>query len=221
MKKFVIYKQVSAKLPIDIKKKLAPQERDIDLYLDNYAESPHEIIGTFCDIGVEANDVRPQLEKALELVRENEATLLVSKLERLSREAPFIATLIDDKRVDFKAASMPEASQVMLYIYAVLRDDEREFISTRTKAVLKGAKARGVKLGGNRPNNQARHSAVREMADQMSLKVYDLIRTNRSDGKSYRYIADQLNQMKIATALGGAWYASTVRNYYLRQASNA
>jgi hypothetical protein len=70
-----------------------------------------------------------------------------------------------------------------------------------------------VKLGGNRPNNQARHDAVKVMADQMALKVSQLIRDNRKTGRSYRVIADQLNVLKVATAKGGKWYASTVRNY--------
>ena len=117
------------------------------------------------------------------------------------------------KKVDFKAASMPTADKVMLHIYAVLSEAERDFISTRTKAALQEAKARGVKLGGNRPNNQARHDAVKVMADQMALKVSQLIKDNRKTGRSYRFIAEQLNDLDVATAKGGKWYASTVRNY--------
>lgn len=219
MKQFVIYTRVSTKSQGDSGLGLEAQERDIRLYLDNYAEEPHEIIGTFCDVESGTKADRPQLQEALELVRQNKATLLLSKLDRLSRKVSFIATLMDDKKVDFKVASMPSADKVMLHIYAVLSEAERDFISTRTKAALKEAKARGVKLGGSRPNNQARHDAVKEKANQMSLKVSKLIKSNRSDGKSYRYIAEQLNQMQVATAQGGSWYASTVRNYDLRQLS--
>jgi DNA invertase Pin-like site-specific DNA recombinase len=213
VKQFVIYTRVSTKSQGDSGLGLEAQERDIRLYLDNYAEEHHEIIGSFCDVESGTKADRLQLQEALELVRQNKATLLVSKLDRLSRKVSFIATLMDDKKIDFKVASMPTADKVMLHIYAVLSEAERDFISTRTKAALQEAKARGVKLGGNRPNNQARHDAVKVMADQMALKVYQLIRDNRKTGRSYRVIADQLNSLKVATAKGGKWYASTVRNY--------
>ena len=221
MKQFVIYTRVSTKSQGDSGLGLEAQERDIRLYLENYAEQQHEVIGTFCDVESGTKADRPQLQEALELVRRKQATLLLAKLDRLSRKVSFIATLMDDKKVDFKVASMPTADKVMLHIYAVLSEAERDFISTRTKAALQEAKARGVKLGGSRPNNQARHDAVKELADQMALKVSQLIKSNRSDGKSYRYIAEQLNQMKVATAQGGLWYASTVRNYDLRNLSDA
>ena len=213
MKQFVIYTRVSTKSQGDSGLGLEAQERDIRLYLENYAEQQHEIIGTFCDVESGTKADRLQLQEALELVRQNKATLLVSKLDRLSRKVSFIATLMDDKKIDFKVASMPTADKVMLHIYAVLSEAERDFISTRTKAALQEAKARGVKLGGNRPNNQARHDAVKVMADQMALKVSQLIKDNRKTGRSYRVIADQLNALKVATAKGGKWYASTVRNY--------
>ena len=221
MKQFVIYKRVSTKSQGDSGLGLDAQERDINLYLENYVEEPHEIIGTFCDVESGTKAERTQLQAALKLVRQNKAILLVSKLDRLSRKVSFITTLMDDKKIDFKVASMPTADKIMLHIYAVLSEAERDFISTRTKAALKEAKARGVKLGGSRPNNQVRHDAVKELADQMALKVSKLIKSNRSDGKSYRYIAEQLNQMQVATAQGGSWYASTVRNYDLRQLSEA
>lgn len=213
MKQFVIYTRVSTKSQGDSGLGLEAQERDIRLYLENYAEQQHEVIGTFCDVESGTKADRPQLQEALELVRRKQATLLLAKLDRLSRKVSFIATLMDDKKVDFKVASMPTADKVMLHIYAVLSEAERDFISTRTKAALQEAKARGVKLGGSRPNNQARHDAVKELADQMALKVFQLIKDNRKAGRSYRFIAEQLNELKVATAKGGKWYASTVRNY--------
>mgnify|MGYP003344182509 CR=1 FL=1 len=213
MKQFVIYTRVSTKSQGDSGLGLEAQERDINLYLDNYAEEPHEVIGRFCDVESGTRADRPQMQEALELVRKTGSTLLVAKLDRLSRKVSFIATLMDDKKVDFKVASMPTADKVMLHIYAVLSEAERDFISTRTKAALKEAKERGVKLGGARPNNQARHDAVKALADQMALSVSQLIKDHRSSGKSYRYIAEQLNQLSVDTAKGGKWYASTVRNY--------
>ena len=216
MKQFVIYTRVSTKSQGDSGLGLEAQERDINLYLDNYAEEPHEVIGRFCDVESGTRADRPQMQEALELVRKTGSTLLVAKLDRLSRKVSFIATLMDDKKVDFKVASMPTADKVMLHIYAVLSEAERDFISTRTKAALKEAKARGVKLGGARPNSQARHDAVKALANQTAMKVSKLIKDQRSSGRSYRDIAEQLNNLDVSTARGGKWFASTVRNYDLR-----
>ena len=56
-----------------------------------------------------------------------------------------------DKKLQFSVASLPSADKNMLYFYGIMAEMERDFISTRTKAALAAAKARGVKLGGARP----------------------------------------------------------------------
>jgi len=219
VKQFVIYTRVSTKSQGDSGLGLEAQERDINLYLETYAEEPHDIIGRFCDVVSGTKADRPQLQEALALVRQTGSTLLVAKLDRLSRKVSFIATLMEDKKVNLTVAQMATATKFQLHIYAALAEEEREFISTRTKAALKEAKARGVKLGGARPNNQARHDAVKALADQTALKVSKLIKDHRSSGRSYRYIAEHLNLLDVATAKGGKWFVSTVRNYDLRVAS--
>ena len=81
---------------------------------------------------------------------------------------------------------------------------------------LRKAKARGVQLGGARPGNEARHAAVKAVADGHADRVRSVIQSYRNNGASYRSIAAHLNQLEIATARGGEWFASTVRNYDLR-----
>ena len=216
MKQFVVYTRVSTKRQGDSGLGLEAQERDINLYLENYAEEPHEVIGTFCDVESGRKSDRPQLTKAIELAKRTGATLLTAKLDRLSRSVAFISALMEDKKLHLKVATMPHADKFQLHIYAALAEQEREFISKRTKAALQEAKVRGVKLGGARPNNQARHDAVKAQADQNALRVSKLIKDLRKGAKSYRYIAEQLNELSVATAQGGRWYASTVRNYDLR-----
>ncbi|NDA28790.1 MAG: hypothetical protein EBZ25_08160, partial [Flavobacteriia bacterium] len=67
MRKFVIYYRVSTKKQGDSGLGLAAQERDVGLYLDNYAEEPWEIVGKFTDIESGANGDRPELWKAIDL----------------------------------------------------------------------------------------------------------------------------------------------------------
>ena len=88
--------------------------------------------------------------------------------------------------------------------------------SVLTREGLRKAKARGVKLGGARPNNQARHDAVKALADAKAKEIKPMIEQCRNDGLSYRKIADKLNEANVPTAQGGKWYASTVLNYNTR-----
>lgn len=85
-----------------------------------------------------------------------------------------------------------------------------------TREGLRKAKARGVKLGGERPNSQARHDAVKALADAKAKEIKPMIDQCRKDGLSYRKIADKLNEANVPTAQGGKWYASTVFNYDTR-----
>ena len=213
MQKFVIYRRVSTKGQGDSGLGLEAQDRDIDLFLTSYAEVPFEVLATFTDIKSGSNKAdRPELAKALALARKEGATLLVAKLDRLSRNVAFIATLLDDRKVNVRVASMPHADKFQLHIYAALAEQEREFISLRTKAALAQAKARGQKLGGLRDSTAARNAAMRTQADDHAQKVASTITSRRAAGATYAEIAGDLNAMAVPTARGGQWHPTTVRN---------
>jgi DNA invertase Pin-like site-specific DNA recombinase len=217
MKQFVIYTRVSTKRQGDSGLGLAAQERDIAIFFDSYAEQPYSVLERFCDVVSGMKTDRPQLAAAVALAKRTGATLLVAKLDRLSRSVAQIAQLLEDKRLHFRVATMPYADKFQLHIYAALAEQERDFISKRTKAALQAAKARGVKLGGARPEAEVRHAAVRAAADANASKVSPAIKAYRKSGESYRQIAEHMNQLEITTARGGRWHASTVRNYDLRK----
>ncbi len=90
---------------------------------------------------------RPKLAEAMALCRLHGATLLVAKLDRLSRDAAFLMNL-QAAGVHFVAADLPQANEMTVGIMAVVAQAERKAISTRTKEALAAAKARGTKLGG-------------------------------------------------------------------------
>ena len=216
MERFVIYTRVSTKRQGKSGLGLEAQERDIEVFFNSYAEVPYEVLERFCDVESGSSDDRPELSKAIALAKKEQATLLVAKLDRLSRKVSFIASLVEDKRLTFKVASMPYADKFQLHLYACLAEQERDFISLRTKAALKAAKARGVKLGGDRPEAQRRHYAVKTTADANAQRVSSVILRSRKDGISYRDIADELNRLGVQTARGGQWHAMQVQRYAQR-----
>src|SRR5215204_1797347 len=103
------------------------------------------------------DDNRPKLQTALALCRLHNATLIIAKLDRLSRDAHFLLGLQKELQragLRFIAADMPEANELTIGIMAVVAQAERKMISERTKAAFAAAKARGVKFGtpGNLKN---------------------------------------------------------------------
>ena len=76
------------------------------------------------------------------------------------------------------------------------------------------SQACGTKLDRARPNQQARNAAVKALALENANRVSPLIMDQINGGKTYRYIADQLNGLSVPTERGGTWYAGTVRNYH-------
>lgn len=211
MKQYVIYKRVSTAEQGRSGLGLEAQERDIRIYLDSYSEVPFEIVGEFTDILSGANSDRPELTKAIELARRTGAELLVSKLDRLSRKVSLIAALMDDPKLSLRIAQMPQAEKFQLHIYAALAEQEREFISQRTKAALREAKTRGRKLGGLRDATMKRNDVVKANAAARAEKVAGILVPLRDAGKTLREIADHLDKAGVPTARGGKWQASQVK----------
>ena len=164
---------------------------------------------------------RPELGKALQLARVTGATLVIAKLDRLSRNAAFLLTL-RDSGVRFVACDMPEANDLTIGIMALVAQQEREEISRRTKEALAAAKARGVKLGN--PNGAAAlrragkggtsvRETVRDNANAFATELAPVIEdVHRRGHVTLRAIAVDLNARGIRTRRGGLWQVSNVRN---------
>lgn len=153
--------------------------------------------------GADALDRRPQLAAALDKARRRKCSIVVAKLDRLSRDVAFISGLMA-KRVSFVVAELgPDVDPFMLHIYAALAQKERALISARTRAALAQAKARGQKLGNpelgarNRAAALARAEALRPLLDQFG-------------GMTLRATADELNARSVPTASGRPWTSTQV-----------
>lgn len=218
MTKYVVYLRLSKARKGEAGLGIEAQQRDVDLFLSTYARDP-EVLAVFTEIQSGADDDRPELAKALAMVRSTpHAELLVAKLDRLSRRVSFIAKLLEDKRVTVRVACMPNADAFQLHIYAALAEQERVFISKRTIAALAVAKARGQKLGGLRSNTDRRNQALRDEADKHAARIIGVIRPMRDAGKTFDQIAAALETMRVPTARGGTWNDVTVARILRRAA---
>jgi DNA invertase Pin-like site-specific DNA recombinase len=182
------------------------------------------IVGEFVEVetgkGADALDRRPKLAKALAEARQRQCSVAVAKLDRLSRDVHFISGLMA-QRVPFLVAELgADVDPFVLHLYAALAEKERKLISERTKRALEAAKARGVKLGGDRGNlDQVRHKAIAASAqvrsakaDQAAADVAPTIREIQAAGAtSLRQVAAELDKRGIPTSRGSKWTAAAVR----------
>lgn len=173
------------------------------------------LVGQFIEVETGKNDARPQLAAALAHCRLMGATLLIAKLDRLSRDVHFISGLMKAD-VPFVAVDMPNAQPFELHIRASLAEEEARMISARTKAALAAAKARGKVLGGYRggpvPDGALGIAAKQEKARAFAERVRPSVEALREEGKSLRQIAADLTAQGIPTPRGGnVWTAATVQ----------
>jgi DNA invertase Pin-like site-specific DNA recombinase len=170
------------------------------------------LIGEFTEIESGKRNLRPELVKALAACKRNKAKLVIAKLDRLSRNLAFIATLMDSG-VEFIAVDNPHANKLTVHILAAVAQHEREMIAQRTKDALQAAKARGVVLGNPwlADVRSRAVASVRADADRFAKNVAPIIREIQSSGvASHRAIARSLNARGVATARGGQWTAVQV-----------
>jgi len=171
---------------------------------------PGELIESFTEVQSGRKDDRTELLKALRKCRLSGATLLIAKLDRLSRSASFLMAL-KESSVSFIACDMPEANNLTVGIMALMAEHEAEMISQRTKAALAAAKARGVRLGN--PNlHLVRHNDTSvatktriKSAKSRNMEIRSMIQEIEEEAGhklSSRQIAAHLNEAGCTTTRG-------------------
>ena len=151
---------------------------------------PCQLLSEYTEVESGSRNSRPELAKALHHAKVTGATLVIAKLDRLSRNAAFLLQL-QDSGVKFVAADMPEACHLTVGILALVAQQEREAISKRTREALRAAKARGQRLGN--PNGAAalrraqkgNKASLRVISDKAKAEVdYLLSRLARYDKRA-------------------------------------
>lgn len=223
--RYIAYERVSTARQGQSGLGLEAQGRAIEAFLA--ARGDASLSGRFTEVESGRRNDRPQLHAALTLARLTGATLLIARLDRLSRNAAFLLTL-RDSGVRFTACDMPDANDLTIGIMALVAEQEREAISRRTKEALAAARARGTRLGN--PNGAAAlrragkggaplRAAVARNADAFAESLAPVVAAARDQGAvSLRALADALNARGIRTRRGGRWHVSNVRNLLIRLA---
>lgn len=218
--RFVAYYRVSTKRQGVSGLGLEAQQEAVRAYLDG---GTWRLVDEVIEVESGKRSDRPKLAEALRLCRLHKATLVIAKLDRLARNVAFVSTLMD-AGVDFVAVDFPQANRLTVHILAAVAEHEAKAISERTTAALARAKARGVKLGGNRGHmativagGHAASLAVRkEKAKSRASDLLPVITEIRSAGAlSLQQVADALNVRGITTARGCRWTPTQVRRIEL------
>lgn len=147
---------------------------------------------------------RPGLAEALtECEAGRAAGLVVAKLDRLSRSLLDFAGLMEQSRqqgwrlvaLDLGIDTGTPQGELMASVLASFSQFERRLISARTKAALAEKKAKGEKVG--RP---------RSIPDETIAYICQL----RSEGLSFRAVADRLNAEGVPSGQGGRWHGPAI-----------
>ncbi|TXN79214.1 recombinase family protein [Methylobacterium sp. WL8] len=197
------------------------------------------VLAELVEVESGSRDDRPELYKALSLCRLHHATLVIAKLDRLSRDAHFLLGL-QKAGVRFVAADMPEANEMVVGIMAVVAQAERAMIAKRTREALAAKRAyytalsdedrailqaegRAIQLG--KPENLGKHdegcalgrARRTEIANSRAVDLAPIIAEVKEAGAtSLREIAAAMNQRGIPTARGGKWSAVQVQRAMTR-----
>lgn len=188
--------------------------------IQNYiASNGGEVISEYQEKESGKNDNRPQLMAALAECKRTGATLLIAKLDRLSRKVSFVFAL-RDAGVKFVACDLLEFNTLSLAIFCGLAQRERELISERTKAALASRYEKeswaSSHANTHRFDNGCRQKSLdvrRESSksNEYNLRAYSLIRLGLENGLGYNAIADHLNKSHFTTAKGGIWRGNQVK----------
>lgn len=218
MQKFIAYYRVSTDKQGASGLGLEAQQKSVRKYATDRA-----LLAEYSEVESGKKNARPMLAQALAHAAATGATLLIAKLDRLSRNAAFVLEL-QNSGVDFICCDMPAANKLTIGIMALLAQHEREQISTRTKAALSALKQRGVKLG--MPNNltddaraiSAEQRSAKAREDVNWRKAGALAISMRKQQATFREIADALNTSGYITRTGKRFEAITVKRLVDRYA---
>lgn len=214
MSKIVSYLRISSKTQMNGLSFEVQREQIATAY-------PNAQIFEFLEVESGKKNNRKVLAAAMQKAKELGCTLVVAKLDRLSRDAAFLMNLHTNK-VNFAALDLPELNTLTLGIFAVMAQHERETISARTKAALDARKAKGLTKSSEaleaatnrlKENQYLGIEAIKQKAldNENNCKAKGYINVLKTNGLSLRQIANKLNAEGFKTSRGCSFTAAAVQ----------
>ena len=216
--KFVVYYRVSTKKQGKSGLGLESQKAIVAHFINQ-----HNIIETHTDILSGKNTDRQGLRKAIKKCKEVNATLVVAKIDRLSRKTEDALNIYNDLDGRLYSCDIPNLDKFTLTIFMAIADRERELISIRTKQALAEIKKQGKSLGtiknltdkGRREAHRA--NKMKAKNNQNNMRASALIVEMRNKGMQLQQIADKLNSNGFKTSRGKSFHKTSVSRLYDRQ----
>lgn len=224
--KYIAYYRVSTERQGKSGLGLEAQRAAVSSYLNG---GDWRIVAEFTEVESGRRTDRPELDKALAAARLHRCPLVVSKVDRLTRSVAFLSRLLE-AGVDVRFADLPQiegaTGRFLLQQMVAVAELEAGMISTRTKAALAAAKARGKSLGGRRVRlsdgqpvtlshaaQKAGAAASRKRAADRAADLAPTIAAIRESGATtLSAIAAGLDAVGIATPRGnGRWKPMQVK----------
>ena len=197
-------------------------EAQRQIVLDYIKNNGNQLVAEYTEVESGTHDHRPQLTKAIAAAQQQEATLVIARLDRLSRNLAFITRLMEAK-VRFVACDLPEATEFTVHLMAALAQQQQKYISDRTKEGLAAKRRRDPdwRPGTNNLTKEAVEKAHRTISrnartDRRVRWAYHFIKPLREAGLSYQAIADKLNAEGYPTRRGKAFNKMTVWEIWKR-----
>lgn len=180
-------------------------EAQLQLCNDLCIRCGYEVVGIYTELGVSGSIKpleRPQFQACVAQAKNNEARIMVAKLDRLSRNLAQAASFIDGEYdcPDILFAENPTASLLELRLKALIAQEERDLISERTKAALAARVARGYE-----PNGRAGREAVAAKKREATEGAVTRARELQEKGIGLTQIAEMLNQEGFTTSSNSTW----------------
>lgn len=222
MTKFVAYYRVSTKKQEESGLGLAAQEGIVKAY-NKLANG--KIIASFTEIESGSKDDRPRLLAAIKICRDQGATLVTAKLDRLARSVALITSL-QDSGVKFIACDMPEANETMIIVMGAFGQYERKAISNRVKDAMAIVKRDGSKSGKpiGRPRGHVVGEKTRKLISQsktgsgtiLDPLIANTIKAGLEDGELVSSITRNLNRLGVKAPQGGPLHQKQVSRWINR-----
>ncbi len=179
----------------------------------------NQIIREFIETESGRKSNRPKLVEALELCKKEGATLIVAKLDRLSRNVAFTSKLLESD-VEIKFCDFPEANKLVLHIISSIAEYEATLIATRTRQALQAKKERGFKLG--KPNNlldnhqealakSSQTNRTKATENPNNRRAIAMLRVLSAQNLSLSEMARRLNEQGFVTSTGRMFYPMQVK----------